>query len=137
MNNAEKSREQLKEACRQLDTKGIELIDFDDLGRLLARLQDEIDREDDLVAQLNLIKEDYRLRIRGMLRALVVNRPDEDDLQAAASLAGEIGDIDAGQLIQAYRRVAARFRNRFPASFKGTGLRMRCLGGGDWSEHKI
>ena len=137
MKIAEEDRKLLKEVCGQLDMDAVELIDFDKTGRLLRQLHDGIVSDENLASQLRLIKDDYRLRIIGMLKALIASRFDEDDVRIAAELAGDIDKINTAELTGLYRRVGVKFRNRFPASFKYTGLRKRRFADSDWKEHKI
>ena len=127
----------LKSACGSLERDAVETIDFDGLGELLGRLHDGLESDKNLVGELNLIKDDYRKRIVGMLKAIIVCRPDEDDIRTAARLAGEIGDIDTGELVRLYPRVAARFRRCFSGSFKYMGRSSTISRNSNWIDHKI
>lgn len=127
----------LKEACRCLEKSAIELIDFDKLTSLLTRLRDGVAGGENSTEELHLIKDDYRMRIMGMLKALVVCHPEDDDMRIISQLSGSLEGIQAKELILLYRRTASRFRKNFPASFKYAGLSSRPAPVGNWMEHKI
>ncbi|MEW5922409.1 MAG: hypothetical protein AB1746_00325 [Candidatus Zixiibacteriota bacterium] len=133
--NDEKSL--LTAACNNLERNAIELIDFDSLARLLMNIEAGHADVEKNARELHLIKDDYRLRILGMLKAMVICKPDENDFETMSVLSESIDAIHAEELIKLYRKTAARFRNRFPASFKYTGISARLASNGNWMEHKI
>ena len=130
-------RAALKTALSDFKRNSIEMIDFDRLEELLGRLHDRLDSDKNLAAELDMIKDDYRKRIVGMLKAIIVCRPDKEDDRTAACLAGDIGDIDTGELVRLYPRVAARFRQCFPGSFRYMGQSSAVTPNNDWMDHKI
>lgn len=120
-----------------LDRGAVELIDFDKLSGLLMSIETVNTGAEKRAEELRLIKDDYRLRIAGMLKAMTVCRSEDDDLEILSRLSGPIDSVHAEELIKMYRRTAARFRDRFPASFKYTGISSKPAPNGDWMEHKI
>jgi len=127
----------LKKVCESLAEDAVELIDFDMMHDLLVRLHDGVAGDLDMSGELELLKNDYRRRILGMLRAIDACGVDQSDISSTNRLAGDIGDIGSEELIQLHRRVGARFRSCFPASFRQTEGVLRRFSGQDWKEHKI
>jgi len=120
-----------------LSRDAVELIDFDALQELLKEMTPVCGRLEKMKAELMTIKDDYRNRIVGMLKANLACRKDPDDMELAASLADDLEQIEAKELVRLYGRVAARFRSNFPASFKYLTFRSAAGQQKDWTEHKI
>ena len=137
MKTTDEEKALLMAARNNLERGAIELIDFDKLSGLLMSIERGNTGAEKHTEELHLIKDDYRLRIMGMLKAMTVCRPEEDDLEIISRLSGPIEAIHAGELIKMYRKTAARFRDRFPASFKYTGISSKPASNGNWMEHKI
>jgi hypothetical protein len=123
--------------CECLSRDAVELIDFDTLQELLKEMAPACKRLEKMNAELMTIKDDYRNRIVGMLKANLACRKDPHDMELAASLAGDLEQIEAGELVRLYSRVAGRFRSNFPASFKYLTFRTAAGPQKDWTEHKI
>jgi hypothetical protein len=122
--------------CGSIESANPQLIDFDILLKTL-RESGQVSKEyRQLKKDLEILKKDYKGRIIGMLKAGLACRRNEDDLELAARMTGDAGQFSAEELVKIYERTAAKFRTRFPASFKylsyQAGSQRR-----DWKEHKI
>jgi len=122
---------------KSLEDESIELIDFDNLRTVLGDMRKTCDAHEKISAELAFIKGEYRNRIAGMLKAVMTCRHNEGDMQILSDLSGDVKDIDAGELVKLYGRVAARFRDSFPASFRYMTYPDRFGSQKDWSQHKI
>ncbi len=120
-----------------LDEESIELIDFDYLKTVLCVMQRAHATLEKVSAELTLIKGEYCSRIIGMLKAVMACRRNESDMQILSDLSGDVKNIDAGELVKLYGRVATRFRDSFPTSFKYLTYPGRFANQKDWSQHKI
>jgi hypothetical protein len=126
-----------KAICANLANNSIELIDFDAVR--LALEDDAMIMEELAICQreLTALKEQYRGRIIGMLKANMAAKENEDDLEALRSLSGELATLDAETLIRHYNRAAARFRANFPASFKYLSFGNSNRSSKQWGDYKI
>ncbi len=116
--------------------ESLELIDFDQLGQAIDKVQMVTAQSAIIEKELQIIKGDYRRRIVGMLKANMVSRHDEEQACLAARLLSD-EDIGAEELVYLYRRTAARFRDNFPASFDYVRIKGNRKAKNDWMEHKI
>jgi len=123
--------------CRNLEDESIELLDFDSLKKLLIDMQHACESQNQIAAELHLIKEEYRNRIIGMLKANMACKPEEDDARMIADLSGDLSDLEAGRLVKLYSRNAARFRSNFPASFGYMTYTGKRYPARNWKDHKI
>mgnify|MGYP001256757699 CR=1 FL=1 len=128
---------QIEEIARRLDDEAFETIDFDALRLTLGAIVQGGDSQRRNTAELTCLKEDYRDRILGMLRANLVCRKNEEDADLACRLSGALDNITAAELIKMYGRTVRRFRENFPASFRYLTFPDKKVGRRDWSEHKI
>jgi len=108
----------IEQVCGRLDDEATELIDFDSLRALLSRIKDTIGAGRDNDHELTVLRDDYRGRILGMLKANLACRDNEPDRDLAAALMQKSDHFKAVDLIKVYRRTAARFRANFPTSFR-------------------
>jgi hypothetical protein len=122
---------------RSLDDSAVELIDFDNLRNVLQTMQTTCEEREKISSELVFIKNEYRNRIIGMMKAVMACRHRENDAEVLAQLSGDIENIGADELVALYGRVAARFRDSFPTSFKYLTYPARSGNKRDWSEHKI
>jgi len=127
------------ESIRQsLSDESIELIDFDELIELLADLSDKLENEKRTKKELEILKDDYRSRIIGMVKANLACRVNSRDQLLAARLADTSTEISSEELISTYGKVAARFRSNFPASFRYLTIPSQTfIADKNWQEHKI
>ena len=128
---------ELAEISERIASEKFEEVDFDRIAAALAAASVEVEKSAEAKAECRLLKEDCRKRILGMLKGIVACRPDEDSLHLAAHLTDEGEQLPAKELLKQYRRVAARFRDRFPASFIYLDFAARGAAVRNWTEHKI
>nr|MBN2276859.1 hypothetical protein [candidate division Zixibacteria bacterium] len=120
-----------------LDDESIEEINFDDLRNVLDKTGAVGDECTRLASELNLIKEEYRNRVVGILRANMACRPNDDDAALVHRLNDNLETVPVSELIKLYSRSAARFRDNFPSSFKYLGFARRAGSIENWMDHKI
>jgi hypothetical protein len=125
----------LKDILGNLESERVELLDFDRLQDILQEFRSEVQELKAIRSELKILKEDYRRRLSGMLKALLVCRYDAYETELAAKLADEPGDLSAEDLIRLYNNTAARFRQKFPSSFKYVAPNKN--GAERWREYKI
>jgi len=111
------NRDTLEMVCNNLKTEAVEKIDFDALIDTLSDTADSIEAYESVNTELTYLKNEYRNRIIGMLKANLACRKNERDIELAARLTGDISEIDCDEMVRTYRRVASRFRANFPTSF--------------------
>jgi predicted DNA-binding protein (UPF0278 family) len=128
---------QWQNLAKSISAERLDELDFDRLAEALQSATAEVNTLSQLKGELQMLKEEYRKRILGMLKGILASRQDEDSMMLAASLSGDIEDFSAEQLIRQYSRVAARFRSAFPASFRYLNPGTNLSGSKNWSEHKI
>ena len=69
------------------------------------------------IAEGELLRSDLIARIAGMAKAVAVARHSEVRLKEAEDMVTELNCLDASDLLAAYRKTAARFRDTFRSSF--------------------
>jgi hypothetical protein len=131
--------EQIEEFRRRIDDEAMETIDFDAVGLALGEIVQSGRAERRVTAELTRLKEEYRDRILGMLRANLACRRDAEEAELACRLSGEgaLENITAEEWIKLYGQTVRRFRDNFPASFRYLTFPGKKTGRRDWSEHKI
>ena len=127
------------ESIRQsLLDESTELIDFDELSELLADSCNRLENEKKIKKELEILKDDYRNRIIGMVKANLACRINARDQLLATRLADDSTEISSEELISTYGKVAARFRSNFPASFRYLTIPSKSfIPDRNWQEHKI
>ncbi|UCD94061.1 MAG: hypothetical protein JSU69_09865 [Candidatus Zixiibacteriota bacterium] len=130
-------KETIESVGKALESEATELIDFDLLRKVLGDLSTIMEARDRLQGELDFIKEEYRRRIVGMLKANMACKSEADDMEMAARVSGDISRIEAPELIKLYARAAARFRANFPSSFKYVNFPSRDYSKDRWTDHKI
>lgn len=94
----------------------MELIDFDLLREKLNTIKGALVEMSDGDEQLSTLREDYRQRIAGMIKAIAAVDRRRIRNREALELIESLDGLDAAGLIRCYRVVAARFRDAFPSS---------------------
>lgn len=135
MKKKTKDNDPIENLCLAIDNETVELIDFDALKEALESHLLTIESGNKLADELSVLKEDYRMRILGMLKAITACREDNDATLWAIKLTDENSVPDAADLVALYGRTAVKFRECFPASFKYTGYSSAQKV--DWFDHKI
>lgn len=93
------------------------LVDFDRLKEWLkhsARLAEEVEH---LRTEMTVLRQDYLQRIGGMVKAIAATERRPESWESALAYLEGLPTLSAEELIGAYRKVSARFRDAFPASF--------------------
>jgi len=107
----------LSEVVNLIDEATLPKIDFDELKARLSTVCNRLTAQDELAVEYALLRDDCERRIAGMTKAIAAVDRKQDRMQEALSLVDELPALDSAQLLQTYRRVAARFRDSFPGSF--------------------
>ena len=92
-------------------------VDFDRLRERLREIAGALEQADAQTEQLRLLKEDYIRRTAGMLKAIAAVRRNGDETRQELEFIEQLPSLDATALLEAYRKVSARFRDAFPTSF--------------------
>jgi DNA-binding protein YbaB len=123
--------------CDSLSRESIELIDFDEVKSLLQQYQLSRKDMERTQTELDYIKNEYRSRIYGMLKAVMACRHNAENAEILTSLSTELGEIESAALVKLYRRVTAKFRSCFPGSFKYLTPLSTVNRKENWEEFKI
>lgn len=107
----------IAELQASLDERGLSLIDFDRLKQWLKATASRWEQYDRTVSELAVIREDYKQRVAGMVKAMAAVDRKRDGWKQALELIDSLDDMSGRELVEAYRKTAVRFRDAFPASF--------------------
>jgi len=118
MINEDLDLKQVEQVRKSLHDESIELINFDQLNEILNQTAALAECNHKTSKELTILKDDYRKRIIGMLKAVLACREDVEISELAARLSDSDNDIHSSELMRLYSRTAASFRSRFPASFR-------------------
>jgi len=102
--------EKLSRIVGQLDDTTMPLIDFDQLKEVCSHVTAQAE-------ELALPRDDYIKRINGMVKAIAVCDRKQDHRQQAAETIDALPAMTTAELTACFRRISARFRDCFPASF--------------------
>ena len=102
--------QQIKQIRQSLHDESIEVIDFDRLDEILKQSSTLVEMSRAATKELEILKNDYRNRIIGMLKAILACREDVEISELAARLTDEDNEIDSTELMRLYCRAAATFR---------------------------
>ena len=131
MQNSKDIRETLETFVEKLADDRLPEIDLDRLTAALRGIVDRLAQAESQADELRLLKEDYRLRLAGMLKAIAVVERRRGAMERALDEIAELESLTAEQLRDRHRKISARFRDAFPASYglvrTGTGLAPRDL----------
>ena len=95
----------------------VEEIDFDALTSLLGEVTQAVNGLKTRDESLNALRQDYEGRVIGMVKAMAaVDRSGRSYDEVLASLE-ELPSLSGEELVARYRKVSARFRDIFPATF--------------------
>lgn len=106
-----------EELLKRLDDEKLSEIDFDLLKEWLAEIMPVLKESAGLKEQLHLYREDCISRIGGMVKAIAVAEKHPDRLEEAITYVESLTELSANELINQYRKISAKFRDAFPASF--------------------
>ena len=107
----------LRELAGQFSEESMAAIDFDEAASVLPAAAARLATLESLAADQALLRDHYERRIAGMVKAIAAVDRKRDRLEWAADLVDQLAAMPAAQLLEAYRRVAVRFRDCFPASY--------------------
>ena len=122
--------------CQNLDRESLGLIDFDEIKGSLHQYLSTQKELDHCKSELEYIKNEYRARIYGMLKAVLACRHNTENAEILESLSGELREIDSEKLVKLYHRTAVKFRTCFPGSLRYV-ISSRRPNNGNWEDFKI
>ena len=117
MEKNENDIDYLTEVVVLIDEATMARIDFDELKSRLASLHDRLEAQETLAPEYALLRDDCERRIAGMAKAIAAVDRKRDRMEEALALVEELPGLTSADLLQTYRRTAARFRDSFPGSF--------------------
>jgi hypothetical protein len=109
--------EQLTALHEALTEEHLTLIDFDQIAELLTEAEKSLTGQIALQDELSQLRQDYERRIAGMAKAIAVADRAQGTASQLVDLIDSLGDLSSRELVDCYHRVAARFRDMFPASY--------------------
>ena len=112
----------------QLAPQNFVTLDFDQLrawlsaasARLAAQVQLDLQQTEQtrtLRDELRSLRDDYRSRIVGMLKAIAIADRAHANDGSFAALLDSLDAMSADELIRTYRRTSAIFRDHFPGNY--------------------
>lgn len=138
MNCPKSLQNEISQMREDLKNEAVELLDFDRIMQMLDEVQSTWGEHEKLLAELEDLKQDCRRRTIGMLKAVMAGRAKDGDAELAAALADDKHPLDGRELLALHKKISARFRDSFPASFKFlTGRMAASSGGKNWLDHKL
>lgn len=130
--------EEIDSTITMLADESVEKIDFDRIVELLKGNRETLEEREVLRGELSEIKEDYRARILGLLKANLACRENDEERELAIRLTDDTIEMSAGELMSYYRRISSRFRRNFPATFRNLSfVNNDRAGHRDWRDYKI
>jgi hypothetical protein len=108
---------QVNEFSQMLTEDNILLINFDNLCQCLKDTARILEGNELLVRDLNLLRQDYESRIIGMTKALTVADKNGRGYSDTLEFIDRLPHLTGSELIDCYRKISARFRDTFPASY--------------------
>ena len=109
--------EYLISVSQALHDESVSLIDFDELSRQLSTAQHLLTDALRCSKELEMLRGDYVDRISGMAKAVAATENRKEDSEELLALCSGLDAVPVAQLLTSYRRVSAKFRDTFPASF--------------------
>lgn len=125
MKNRDDLATRLSAAVMRLENEELAVLDFDELRGTLQEAANRLDASKEGGDELAVLREDYIARIAGMVKAIAAVNRRGSGLAETVELIERLPTLDAESLVSTYRRVTARFRDAFPASFGNLSLSPR------------
>ncbi|MBD3332758.1 hypothetical protein GF356_07900 [candidate division GN15 bacterium] len=116
MKNLEERLATIRSVVTSLRREELTEVDFDALCETLESLTTVLKQMQQYEDEVAVLRQDLSSRIAGMARACAVARGGRGDLETTEQLTERLPHMSARELVQSYGRVAARFRDTFPAS---------------------
>lgn len=107
----------LRELVELLGDDKMSLIDFDQLRRCLSENAVVVDAAQAALQENQQWRQDCVARIGGMVKAVAAVNRHPREWQKALTYLESLPVLTADELIEQYRKTAARFRDAFPTSF--------------------
>lgn len=117
MERTESDLAYLERIVAAIDDTELSCIDFDELKEQLQETANRLRVAVTLAGEHAKLREDYEKRIGGMIKAIAAVDRKRDAWEDAATLAGQLSEVDIDRLLELHRQIAARFRSHFPGSF--------------------
>lgn len=117
MEDHNKQNAHVNELADSLTDDKMSLIDFDRLKQYLAETAKTHNELREVRSDLGVLRCDYINRIGGMVKAIAAVNRHPDGWETALTYLENLPSLSAGELVEQYRKTAARFRDAFPTSF--------------------
>ena len=114
MENSNTHIDTLHDAVLHLNESSLSLVDFDQIKTCLEQTTSQLQSHTQIETDLAMLRQDYQLRIGGMVKAMAAITRNRHHWRDALSFVEKLPELDATALLHEYRRVAARFRDTFP-----------------------
>lgn len=108
---------ELRLFAAEIGPDSLSCIDFDKLRDTITRAAATLEESAAVSADLAALRSDYEARIAGMLKAISAVARTRSGREEAVDTALDLSSKSAIELLECYRRAAARFRDNFPSSF--------------------
>jgi len=95
----------------------ISLLDFDKLHKELMEITSTLDRYEQAMNELEVLRQDYIQRISGMAKAIAVAKRNNSSLGQVLDYIEQLSDLTAPELVEYYKKIQAKFHDAFPTSF--------------------
>jgi len=109
--------EKLRAATGELTPGRLGRLDFDRLRDLLESQTRLLERSTGEAAERQLLRQDLIARIAGMAKAIAAVSRRAGRIREAVEYVERLDRKSAGELLEEYRLVSARFRDTFTTSF--------------------
>lgn len=129
MENHNKHITYVKELVASLTDDKLSMIDFDRLKEWLVEVIAIFDGVQQVRNDVDVLRQDYINRIAGMVKATAVVKRQPDSWDKALTYLESLSSLNADELIEAYRKTSACFRDAFPTSFGQALDRKRGING--------
>ena len=113
----------LNDVAGLIDEPTLTKIDFDDLTQRLTAIAARIRADGTLIDSHARLRDDYQIRIAGMIKAIAAVDRKRDGWAEALELVETLPSMSIDRLLQVQRRIATRFRNCFHIRYCLTNLR--------------
>lgn len=117
MGNDKHICEYLASVSQALQDESVALIDFDELSRQLSVAKNLLRDAASNAKELAALRGDYIDRISGMAKAVAATENRREESEELLAVCSALESVPVAELLTHYRRVSAKFRDTFPASF--------------------
>ena len=117
MKNRDELAAYLSAVAAGLENAELTNLDFDKLRLALRESIPLLTGDEELRNELALLRDDYTARTTGMLKAIAAVSRRRSGISETLDVIDKLPSLSTADLIAAYRRASARFRDAFPTSF--------------------